>query len=104
VKNRVCNTQPEVDKSSLLQNYKNQELLPLLLEELQEHLVRNEKLLVEFQQQKQDWNTLLLKLEQNLKSGTADVIYDEPLVGENIPPVQLVKLWENWPLTFNMSY
>jgi len=76
---------------ALLQNYKNQELLPLLLEELQEHLVRKEKLLVEFQQQKQDWNTLLLKLEQNMKSGTSKVIYDEPLVGEDIPPVQLVE-------------
>jgi putative cardiolipin synthase len=76
---------------AFLQNYKNQELLPQLLEELQEHLVRNEKLLVEFQQQKQDWNTLLLKLERNMKSGTSKVIYDEPLVGEDIPPVQLVE-------------
>jgi putative cardiolipin synthase len=76
---------------ALLQNYRDQELLPLLLEELQEHLVSKEKLLVEFQQQKQDWNTLLLKLEQTMKSGTARVIYDEPLVGEKIPPVQLIE-------------
>jgi putative cardiolipin synthase len=76
---------------ALLQNYKNQELLPLLLEEIQEHLVRKEELLVEFQQQKQDWNTLLSKLEQKMKSGTSRVIYDEPLVGEDIPPVQLVE-------------
>jgi len=74
---------------ALLQNYKNQELLPLLLEELQEHLVEKEKLLVEFQQKKQDWNNLLLKLEQYMKSGTSKVIYDKPLVGEDIPPVQL---------------
>ncbi len=76
---------------ALLQNYKNQELLPRLREELQEHLVEKEKLLVEFQQQNQDWNTLLLKLDQNMKSGTSKVIYDEPLVGEDIPPVQLVE-------------
>jgi putative cardiolipin synthase len=76
---------------ALLQNYKDQELLPLLLEELQEQLVKNEKLLVEFQQQNQDWNNLLLKLTDNMKNGTARVIYDEPLVGEDIPPVQLVE-------------
>ena len=76
---------------ALLQNYKNRELLPLLLEELQEHLDTKEELLVEFQQQKQDWNTLLEKLEQKMKRGTSKVIYDEPLVGEEIPPVQLVE-------------
>ena len=76
---------------ALLQNYKGQELLPLLLDELQEQLVRNEKLLVEFQQQKQDWNNLLLKLAHNMKSGKARVIYDEPLVGEDIPPAQLIE-------------
>jgi putative cardiolipin synthase len=43
---------------ALLQNYKDQELLPILLEELQEQLDKNEKLLVEFQQQNQDWNNL----------------------------------------------
>ena len=76
---------------ALLQNYKNQELLPLLRVELQEELVRNEKLLVEFQQQNQDWNTLLLELEQNMKNGTSRVIYDKPLVAEDILPVQLVE-------------
>jgi hypothetical protein len=30
------------------------------MEELQEQLVKNEKLLVEFQQQNRDWNNLLL--------------------------------------------
>ena len=76
---------------ALLQNYKNQELLPQLLEELQEHLDKKEKLLVEFQQQNIDGDTLLEKLEKNMKSGTASVIYDEPLVGEEIPPVQLIE-------------
>jgi putative cardiolipin synthase len=76
---------------ALLQNYKNQELLPQLLEELQEHLDKKEKLLVEFQQQNLDGDTLLEKLEKNMKSGTASVIYDEPLVGEEIPPVQLIE-------------
>jgi len=76
---------------ALLQNYKNQELLPPLLDELQEQLVDNEELLTEFGQQKQDSRALLLKLENNMKNGTARVIYDEPLVGEDIPPVQLVE-------------
>ena len=76
---------------ALLQNYKDQELLPQLLEELQEELDKKEKLLVEFQQQNPDGDTLLEKLEQNMKSGTARVIYDEPLVGEEIPPAQLIE-------------
>jgi len=76
---------------ALLQNFKNQDLLPQLLEELREQLVKNEKLLVEFQQQNQDWNNLLLKLAYNMKNGTSRVIYDEPLVGEDIPPAQLIE-------------
>ena len=76
---------------ALLQNYKGQELLPQLLEELQEQLAKNEKLLVEFQQQNQDWHNLILKLAPKMKNGTARVIYDEPLIGEDIPPVQLVE-------------
>ena len=79
---------------ALLQNYKDQELLPLLLEEIQEHLFSKEHLLVAFQQEKQDWETLLLKLEQNMKRGTSKVIYDEPLVGEDIPPAQLIETLE----------
>jgi putative cardiolipin synthase len=76
---------------ALLQNYKNQALLPQLLEEIQEGLDEKEKLLVEFQQRKIDGDTLLEKLEKNMKNGTASVIYDQPLVGEEIPPVQLIE-------------
>jgi putative cardiolipin synthase len=85
------NNQWSYPGDALLQNYKDQELLPILLEELQEQLDKNEKLLVEFQQQNQDWNNLLEKLAYNVKDGTARVIYDEPLVGEKIPPAQLIE-------------
>jgi putative cardiolipin synthase len=87
---------------ALLQNYKDQELLPEMLVELQEELAKEEDLLVEFQRQNQDWNTLLEKLEQNMKNGTARVIYDEPLVGEIIPPVQLVETLDE--LTLNAQH
>jgi putative cardiolipin synthase len=76
---------------ALLQNYKGQELLPVLLEELRDELEKNEKLLVEFQQQNEDWNKMLRALAHNAKRGEARVIYDEPLVGEDIPPVQLTE-------------
>ena len=76
---------------ALLQNYKNRDLLPELRAELQEQLVKNEKLLVEFQQQNEEWNRMLVKLARDLDDGTATVIYDEPLVGEVIPPAQLVE-------------
>jgi putative cardiolipin synthase len=85
------NNQWSYPGDALLQNYKDQELLPILLEELQEQLDKNEKLLVEFQQQNQDWNNLIEKLADNIKDGTARVIYDEPLVGEKIPPAQLIE-------------
>ena len=76
---------------ALLQNYQNQDLLPELRAELKDLLAKNEKLLVEFQQPKQDWNSRLMMLADNLKAGSARVIYDEPLIGEDIPPVQLVE-------------
>jgi putative cardiolipin synthase len=76
---------------ALLQNFKDRELLPELREELREELTKKEKLLVEFQQQDEDWHRMLAKLARDLDDGTAKVIYDEPLVGEVIPPVQLVE-------------
>jgi len=76
---------------ALLQNYKGQNLLPLLLEELQEQLVKNEDLLVEFQEQYQDWGRMLRLLADYKKGGTARVIYDEPLIGEKTPPTQLIE-------------
>ncbi|MGD9151288.1 MAG: phospholipase D family protein [Desulfobacterales bacterium] len=76
---------------ALLQNYKDRELLPQLLEELQEELEKRKAKLVEFQQRNPDENALMERLEQNMKSGTASVIYDEPLVGEDIPPKQLIE-------------
>jgi putative cardiolipin synthase len=76
---------------ALLQNYKGQDLLPLLLEELQERLMKNENLLEEFQEQYQDWGKMLRILADNKKGGTARVIYDEPLIGEKIPPAQLIE-------------
>ncbi len=76
---------------ALLPKYENRDPLHRLRKELQKVLDKNEKLLVEFRQQKEDWNRLLKTLEQNVKKGTAKVIYDEPLIGEVIPPVQLVE-------------
>jgi putative cardiolipin synthase len=58
---------------------------------MQELLVENEELLVAFQQQNEDWHRMLVKLADDLDAGTATVIYDEPLVGETIPPAQLLE-------------
>ena len=76
---------------ALLQNYKGQDLLPLLLEELQKQLMKNENLLEEFQEQYLDWDKMLRLLADYKKGGTARVIYDEPLIGEKIPPTQLIE-------------
>ena len=76
---------------ALLQNFKGQDLLPKLREEIEMQLVENEALLVEFQTQHQNWNNYLEELAGNMFTGTAKVIYDKPLVGEETPPVQLIE-------------
>ena len=76
---------------ALLQNFKGQDLLTELREEVRQTLVKHEKLLVEFQRHSEDWQVHLQELERKMFSGTAKVIYDEPLVGEDTPPVQLIE-------------
>ena len=76
---------------ALLQNFKGQDLLTGLREEIKQLLIENEALLVEFQTHPQDSNHSLQNLARNLYHGTAKVIYDEPLVGEDKPPVQLIE-------------
>ncbi|MBT8363687.1 MAG: hypothetical protein KJP23_03210 [Deltaproteobacteria bacterium] len=76
---------------ALLQNFKGHDLLNELREEIQQLLAENEALLVEFQTHHQDWNNYLQDLPRTLFTGTARVIYDEPLVGEDTPPVQLIE-------------
>jgi putative cardiolipin synthase len=76
---------------ALLQNFKGQDLLAELREEIHQLLVEYEALLVEFQTHHQDWNNYLQDLERNIFTGTARVIYNEPLVGEDTPPVQLIE-------------
>ena len=85
------NNQWSYPGEALQQLYKDQELLPLLREELKEQMEENEELLVTFQKNRPTWQSMLSKLAITLKSGTAMVIYDEPLIGEKIPPVQLVE-------------
>jgi len=47
--------------------------------------------LAEFQQQRYEWGKYLQELARKMFTGTAEVIYDEPLVGEDTPPVQLIE-------------
>ena len=76
---------------ALLQNFKGQDLITELREEIQQVLAENEALLVEFQTHQQAWKNHLQDLSGALFTGTAKVIYDEPLVGEDTPPVQLIE-------------
>ena len=76
----ACTTLPKPEMKSLTIAYM-----------IQRQLVQNEKLLVEFQQQGQEWDNFLQELERNMFTGKAGVIYDEPLIGENTPPVQPIE-------------
>ena len=75
----------------LLENFRDQDLLTELLDMIRQQLVQNEELLVEFQQQGQEWGNFLQELERKMFTGKARVIYDQPLVGEDTPPVQLIE-------------
>jgi putative cardiolipin synthase len=75
---------------ALLKNYQNQDLLAELREFIRKSLAENENLLVEFEPHGNDWGNYLNELSRNMFTGTAKVVYDEPLVGEDMPPVQLI--------------
>jgi putative cardiolipin synthase len=85
------NNQWSYPGEALLQNYKGQDLLSKLRQVVRQQLAENEKLLVAFPQQRQDWNPHLEKLSRDIILGKARVTYDLPLVGEDIPPDQLAK-------------
>ncbi|NNL77282.1 MAG: phospholipase D family protein [Desulfobacterales bacterium] len=76
---------------ALLQNFKNQDLLTEVREIVGQQLEKNKKLLVAFQQHRQDWNPHLRVLARDIVYGKAQVTYDQPLVGEDIMPEQLAK-------------
>ena len=75
----------------LLQNFKGQDLLTEVRQEVQQNLTENQQLLAAFQQQPRDWNAYLEKLSRHIIFGKARVTYDLPLVGEDILPEQLAK-------------
>jgi putative cardiolipin synthase len=85
------NNQWSYPGEALLQNFKDQDLLTELREVVRQQLVKNEKLLIAFQQQRQDWNPHFKVLARDIIYGKGRVIYDQPLVGEDIMPEQLAK-------------
>ena len=85
------NSQEAYPGEALLQNFKGQDLLTELREAVRQGMIKNEALLAEFQQQRYDWGKYLQELARKMFTGTAKVIYDEPLVGEDTPPVQLIE-------------
>jgi len=52
---------------------------------------KSRKLLAEFPTEPQTWEEQLNHFIANKHAGTAGVLYDEPLVGKDIPPVQLAE-------------
>jgi len=67
------------------------------LKKLRNHLVtflddeKSRKLLAEFPIEPHTWEEEINHFIANKHSGTAGVVYDEPLVGEDIPPAQLAQ-------------
>ena len=61
----------DLSREALAQNFKDKDFLPELRMEIGRQLVKSENLLVEFEQQPQDWKNMLQGLAHNLKPGTA---------------------------------
>jgi hypothetical protein len=76
VRVRIWNSHEAYPGEALLQNYKDQDLLTELREAIRQTLFKQEKLLVEFQQQPEGRSLHLKELELDMFTGTAQVIYD----------------------------
>lgn len=76
---------------ALIQNHPEPDLLEKLRRELQQSIKDNQELLAAFQDEAVDPEQMLEALKDRLYTGTADVVYDEPLVGTDMPPVQLIE-------------
>ena len=75
----------------LIRNHPDPDLLEELREELDKVIEDNRELLAAFGDEAFNAERMLDTLRPELYTGTADVIYDRPLVGENMPAVQLIE-------------
>ena len=69
----------------------DKDLLSELRKTLAERLDKAKKLLTSFPLERQTWDDQISLFADNLDPGTAEVVYDEPLIGEDMPPVQLTE-------------
>ena len=75
----------------LIQNHPDPGLLDKLLRELDERLEDQRDLLIAFVDESLDAEQMLSTLKREMYTGRADVIYDRPLAGDDMPPVQLIE-------------
>ncbi len=76
----------------LIQNHPDPDLLDKLRHRLNERLEDRRELLAAFADEAHDGHEQMLStLKSRMYTGSADVIYDRPLVGEDIPPAQLIE-------------
>jgi cardiolipin synthase C len=92
------NSQWAYPGESLSKNYQGRELLPQLRDWLRTQLEHSETLLSAFPMHPQTWDNLISTLKQDVAHGEAHVVYDEPLVGEDLPPVQLIESIDALPI------
>jgi putative cardiolipin synthase len=76
---------------ALIENHPAPNLLDELRHDLQQSIEDNQDLLTALQSDAADTDQMLEALKANLYTGTADVVYDEPLVDTDMPPVQLIE-------------
>ena len=76
---------------AMIQHHPDPDLLAELRFVLQDALVDHQSLLVAFQGSAFDAEAMITAMKEALTFGSAGVIYDEPLVGRDMPPVQLIE-------------
>ncbi len=75
----------------LIKNHPDPALLDELRHKLEERLEDSREMLVAFGDEDINAERMLATLKSELYTGRADVIYDQPLVGEEMPPRQLIE-------------
>jgi putative cardiolipin synthase len=79
---------------ALADKYVDKDLLSELRQQLKQELSSAREYLQSFPSEPETWDGQLHQFRENMRIGTATVVYDEPWLGADIPPVQLVESLE----------
>ena len=68
-----------------------EDMLSEYRESFEERLAKAKKYLYGFPSEPETWDMYLDRFKNNMNTGTAQVVYDEPWLGADIPPIQMIE-------------